>query len=184
MVFFFSLFWTSMSTKLWGFSCFLIRNMFGLLVVYFTHLAPHVHFSYFVHALHIATSCTHLCYPYHSLVYILFPHPQHVMFYFMLCCIVFLKCFVFCLSFFFSLILHPSCIIIIVCSFISCLCFSLTLCLLVTKKGRVYSREYPGEFCYFYITLVHILRGRNSISCALLQGERYSIGEIRIPKGR
>ena len=41
----FSLVWTLMSTKLWGFSCFLIRNMFGSLVVYLTHLAPHVHFS-------------------------------------------------------------------------------------------------------------------------------------------
>ena len=37
----FSLVWTPMSTKLWGFSCFLIRNMFGSLVVYLTHFAPH-----------------------------------------------------------------------------------------------------------------------------------------------
>ena len=35
----FSLVWTPMSTKLWGFSCFLIRNIFGSLVVYLTHLA-------------------------------------------------------------------------------------------------------------------------------------------------
>ena len=40
----FSLVWTLMSTKLWSFSCFLIRNMFGSLVVYLTHLTPHVHF--------------------------------------------------------------------------------------------------------------------------------------------
>ena len=40
----FSLVWTPMSTKLWGFSCFLIRNMYGSFVVYLTHLAPHVHF--------------------------------------------------------------------------------------------------------------------------------------------
>ena len=40
----FSLVWTRMSTKLWGFSCFLIRNMFGSLFVYLTHLAPHVPF--------------------------------------------------------------------------------------------------------------------------------------------
>ena len=76
----FSLFWTPMSTKLWGCSCFLIRIMFGLLVVYFTHLAPHVHFSCIVYALHIVTSCSHLCYPCHALVYILFPHSYHVMF--------------------------------------------------------------------------------------------------------
>ena len=58
----FLLVWTPMSTKLWGFSCFLIRNMFGSLVVYLTHLAPHVSFSWIRHALHITTSCTHLCY--------------------------------------------------------------------------------------------------------------------------
>ena len=71
----FSLVWTPMSTKLWGFSCFLTMNMFDSLIVYLTHLAPHVHFHCFGHALHITTSCTHLCYPCLALVYILFPHP-------------------------------------------------------------------------------------------------------------
>ena len=37
----FSLVWTLMSTKIWSFSCFLIRNMFGSLVVYLRHFAPH-----------------------------------------------------------------------------------------------------------------------------------------------
>ena len=72
----FSLVWTLMSTKLWGFSCFLIRNMFGSLVVYFTHLSPHVHFSCYGHGLHIAIFCTHLYYPCHALVYTLFLHPS------------------------------------------------------------------------------------------------------------
>ena len=72
----FSLVWTPMNTKLWDFSCFLIRNMFGSLVVYLTHLSPHVHFLCFGHALHIATSCTHFCYPCHALVYTLFLHPN------------------------------------------------------------------------------------------------------------
>ena len=72
----FSLVWTPMSKKLWGFSCFLIRNMFGSLVVYLTHLAPHVHFQCFGHALHITISCTHLCYPFQALVYTLFLHPS------------------------------------------------------------------------------------------------------------
>ena len=72
----FSLVWTPMSTKLQGFSCFLIRNMFGSLVVYLTHLAPHVYFLCFSHALHIAISCTHLCHPCHPLIYILFLHPS------------------------------------------------------------------------------------------------------------
>ena len=70
----FSLVWTPMSTKLWGFSCFLIRNMFGLLVVCLKHLAPHVHFPCIGHALHITTSCTHLCYSCHALIYTLFLH--------------------------------------------------------------------------------------------------------------
>ena len=72
----FSLVWTPKSTKLWSFSCFLIRNMFGSLVVYLTHLAPHVHFSYIGHALHTATSCTHLCFHCHALVQTLFLHPS------------------------------------------------------------------------------------------------------------
>ena len=72
----FSLVWTPMSIKLWGFSCFLIRNMFGSLVVYLTQLAPQVLFSCIGHALHIATSCTHLCYPCHALVYTLLLHPS------------------------------------------------------------------------------------------------------------
>ena len=40
------------------------------------------------------------------------------------------------------------------------------------------------SFCHFYMTPVHIFRGRNYISCAHLQGERYSIGEMHIPRGR
>ena len=54
----FSLVWILLSTKLWGFSFLLTRNMFGSLVVYLTHLAPHVYFSYIGHALHIVTFCT------------------------------------------------------------------------------------------------------------------------------
>ena len=92
--------------------------------------------------------------------------------------------FVLDLSFIFSFIFHPSCIIIIVHSFISCPHFLLTLCLFLTKRGRVCSREYIKVFCHFYMTLVHTLRGRNSISHAHLQGERYSIGEMHIPRGR
>ena len=72
----FSLVWTPMSIKLWGFSCFLIRNMFGSLVVYLPQLAPQVLFPCIGHALHIATSCTHLCYPCHALVYTLLLHPS------------------------------------------------------------------------------------------------------------
>ena len=93
-------------------------------------------------------------------------------------------CFVLGLSFIFSFISHPSWIIIIGRTFIFCPHFSLTLCLFMTKRGRVYSREYTGEFFHFYMTLKHILRGRNSISHAHLQDVRYSIGEMYIPMGR
>ena len=76
-----------MSTILWGFSCFLIRNMFGSLVVYLTHLAPHVHFPCIGHALHIATFCTHLCYSCHALVPCFFILSCHI--YLMFCSILF-----------------------------------------------------------------------------------------------
>ena len=72
----FSLVWTPMSTKLWDFSYFFTRIMFSSLVVYLTQLAPHGHFQFFGHALHIATSCTYICYPCHTLVYTLFLHPS------------------------------------------------------------------------------------------------------------
>ena len=40
------------------------------------------------------------------------------------------------------------------------------LCLFVSKRGRVYSRVYTGEFCHFYMALVHFLvhicRGRDT----------------------
>ena len=134
----FSLVWTPMSTKLWGFSCFLIRNMFGSLVMYLTHLAPYVHFpciahSHLLHAPLLPLSCISLY---------LVSSSQYIMFtlYFVA------LCFVIGLSFIFSFISHPSCIISIVHSLISCHRFSLTRCLFLTKRGRVYSREYTKEF--------------------------------------
>ena len=115
----FSLVWTLMSTKLQGFSSFIIRNMFRSLVVYLTHLVPHVHFPCIGHTLHIATSCTHLCYLCHTLVYIWFLHLS------MSCLPYALQHLVmsYVLSFIFSFILHPSCIILLVHTFISCLFF-------------------------------------------------------------
>ena len=92
--------------------------------------------------------------------------------FFILACHVYLflcsTLFVLGLSFIFSFILHPSCIIIISHTFISCSRFSLTLCLFLTKRGRAYSKEYTRVFCHFYMTLKHILSGRNSISHAHL----------------
>ena len=159
------------------------------------HMFPHQKHVWFIgcvfytpcttYAFFMHWSCTahsHLlhtpCYPCHALVNTLFILASHV--YLMLCSTFF----VLGLSFIFSLISHPSCIIIIGHTFISCPRFSLTLCLFLTKRGRVYSREYTKVFFHFYMTLVHILRGKNSISHVHLQGERCSIGEMHIPRER
>ena len=83
---------------------------------------------------------------------------QHVMF--TLCFVAFY--FVLGLSFIFSFNSHPSCIIIIVHTFISCHFFSLTLYLFLTKRERVYSREYIKVFLSFLYD-----------SCAHLQGEKF-----------
>ena len=142
---------------------------------------PYPTCAFFMHCLCIALS--HLLHtlllPLSCIGLYLISSSQHVMF--TLC---FVACyFVLDLSFIFSFILHPSCIIIIVRSFISCPHFFLTLCLFLIKRGRVYSREYISQcFCHFYMTLVHILRGRNSISHAHLQreivrGDAYTKGE-------
>ena len=88
----FSLVWTLMSTKLWGFLFFYIRNMFDLLVVYLTHLASYVHFPCFGHTLHIATSCTHICYPCHALVYTLFLHRSIPCFFILECHVYLILC--------------------------------------------------------------------------------------------
>ena len=133
----FSLVWTPMSTKLRGFSCFLIRNMFGSLVVYLTHLAPHVHFPCISYALHIATSCTHLCYPFHAFVYTLLLHPSMSCLHYALQHLVMS----YVLSFIFSFILHHSCIILLVHTFISCLFFPLDSFVYLCKKGGEYTLE-------------------------------------------
>ena len=90
--------------------------------------------------------------------------------------------FVLGLNFIFSFISYLSCIIIIIRSFISCPLFSLTLCLFLTKRGRVYSREYNEVFLSFLYD--YYANRRNSISHAHLQGKRYSIGEMHIPRER
>ena len=95
----FSLVWTPMSTKLWGFSCFLIRNMFGSLVVYLTHLTPYVHFSciehsHFLHTPLLPLSCIGLY---------LISSSWHVMF--TLCFVAF--CYVLCFELHFLIHLAP-----------------------------------------------------------------------------
>ena len=98
---------------------------------------------------------------------------QHVMF--TLCFMAFY--FVLGLSFIFSFISHPSCIINIVRSFISCPCFSLTLCLFLTKRGRIYSREYSGEFVSFlYNSCAHPQGEKFYFSCTFVGGEIFHRG--------
>ena len=106
--------------------------------------------------------------------------PQHVMF--TLCFVAFY--FVFSLSFIFSFISHPSCIIIIVHTFIFCPLFSLTLCLFLTKRGRVYSREYIREFFSFlYDSCAHPQGEKFYFSCTFVGGEIFHKGDA-YPRGR
>ena len=126
--------------------------MFGSLVVYLTHLTPHVYFSCIAHSHPLA----------HTFA-ILVMH-WSIPCFFILACHVVAFCFVLGLSFIFPFILHPSCIISIVRSIIFCPFFLLNPLSIPNKKGE----NIPECFCHFYITLVHILRGRNSISHAHL----------------
>ena len=92
---------------------------------------------------------------------------QHVMF--TLCFVAF--CFVFCLNF----ISHSSCTPHASFSLFipsSLALISLQPFVYLCQKGGEYTLEqYTREFCHFYMTLVHNLRGRNSISCTHSQGE-------------
>ena len=93
--------------------------------------------------------------------------PSSLIYHVTLCFVAFFfYVFVLCLSFIFSFILHPSCIIFYPCHIFSFPPSSWFICLFVTKRRSVY-------FCHFYITLVHILRGRNSISRTFVGGESH-----------
>ena len=83
--------------------------------------------------------------------------------YFMLCSILFLRWFVLCLSF----ISHSSCTPYSSLSLILSSSFALLL-----LGPFVYSWKKWKEYCHFYMTLVHILRGRNFI------------GDMHIPRER
>ena len=138
----FSLIWTLMSNKPWGFSCFLIRNMFDLLVVYFTHLAPHVHFSCIAHSHLMHTPLLPL--PCLGL-YLVFSFLEcHV--YFMFCSILFLRCFAFCLS----IISHSSCT-----SHASLSLFISSYLSLILLGSFVYSCQKGGEYTREYRHLVY-----------------------------
>ena len=78
-----------------------------------------------------------------------------------------LRCFILCLSFIFSFILHPSCILsLFISSFLSLL--PLDSFVYSWQKGGEYTGVYTKVFHHFYMTHVHILRRRNSISCTFV----------------
>ena len=80
--------------------------------------------------------------------------------------------FVFQLSFIFSFILHPSCILsLFISSFLSVL--PLDSFIYLWKKGGEYTEEYTGVFRHFYMTHVHILRGKISTSFTFIGGESH-----------
>ena len=60
---------------------------------------------------------------------------------------------------------------------------SLDLFVYSWQKGGEYTREYIGVYRHFYMTHVHILRGRNSTSCTFVGGESH-MGDAYIPRGR
>ena len=176
----FSLVWTPMSTKLWGFSYFLIRNMFGSLVVYLTHLAPHVHFLYFGHALHITTSYTHLLIPLLCIGLYLVSSSQHVMF--ILCFVVF--CFVLDFELHFLILLAPF-MHYYHCSYIHLFpLFLLDPLSSPDKKGdSIFQRVYRSVLSFLNDSCAHPQGKKFNFSCTFVGG-RYSIREMHIPRGK
>ena len=87
--------------------------------------------------------------------------------YFMLCSIVSLRYFRFCLSFIFSYILHS------LCNPFSFSLIPLDSFVYSWQKGEEYTREYTDVYRHFYITHVYVLKGRNSTSCTLVEGESH-----------
>ena len=88
--------------------------------------------------------------------------------------------FVFCLNF----ISHSSCTPHASLSLFIPLSLSLTLCLFVTKRGRVCSRlAYRRVLSFLYDSCAHFWGEKFYFVCTFV-GERYSIGEMHIPRGR
>ena len=51
--------------------------------------------------------------------------------------------------------------------------FSIDSFVYLWQKGGEYTRKYTRVYCHFYMTHVHILRGRNSISCTFVGAESH-----------
>ena len=105
----------------------------------------------------------------HALVYIPSFLACHV--YFMLCSIL-----CFCLSFEFHFLIHLASLMhhllpLFIYSFLSLL--TLDSFVYSWQKGGECTGEYTGVFHHFYMTHVHILRGRNSTLCTFVEGESH-----------
>ena len=88
-------------------------------------------------------------------------------------CSIFLKMF---LSFVWASFSHSSCILYassftLVHIFFFFFLLPLDSFVYSWQKRRKYIIEYTGVFCHFYMTYVHILKGRNSTLCTFVRGE-------------
>ena len=81
--------------------------------------------------------------------------------------------FVFHFSIIFSFILHLSCIIFYPCSYFFLSFLPLDSFVYSWQEGGEYSREHIGVYYHFYMTYMHILKGRDSTSCTFIGGESY-----------
>ena len=169
----FSLVWTLMSTKIWSFSCFLIRNMFGSLVVYLRHFAPHCVF----HALVMQCTLPPLAHTFATLVM----HQSTPCFFILACHVYLILCSIlFCLRFELHFLIHLAPLIYHYhCSYLHLLLsFLLDPFVYSCKKGgRVYSKVvYQRVLSFLYD------------SCARSQGEKFYfsctfVGGVMFHKG-
>ena len=158
----FSRVWTPMSTKLQGFSCFIIRKclVYWLCIL---HTLPRMYISLalFKHCTQppLAYTGATLVMPWSISCFLILA--CHV---YLMLCSTFLRCCIFCLSFIsYSSLplmhLYPYSYHHIFPSFF------LTHLSISGKRGE-YTREYIGEYSHFYMTLVHIFKRRTSNSSA------------------
>ena len=168
----FSLVWTPMSTKLWGFSCFLIRNMFGSLVVCLTHLAPYVHFPCIGHGTQSPLAHTFAILVMHWSMSCFFILACHV--YLILCSIVFFPRFELHFPIHLSPLMHHY-----HCSYIHLLpSFLFDHLSIYDKKGEsILQRVYQRVFLFLYDSCSHSQGEKFYFSCIFVGGEIFHNGD-------
>ena len=122
------------------------------------HTLPHMCIFMSSHALHLDTMCTHPCYSCHSLVCILFPYPQHIMF---------ILCFV------------------ALCFKVFCLFFELHFLIHLVPHMHPYPCSYTHFFPSYFLTplSIRVKKGQSIVlenlldSCAHSQGEKFHKGD-------